>query len=129
MGCDDGQSDSSGIDGTASDMWRPIKYSLFPPLGLATLAGYLRDDDDAALAEIDRLPGGTCTSWTITCSGSRVSPPRCSMGCAADSRETGGPDAARPRGRAERIRETFEPIVRPAPEVSNGPVPNPFGLS
>src|ERR1044071_2255900 len=28
-----------------SPFWRPIKYSLFPPLGLATLAGYLRDDD------------------------------------------------------------------------------------
>ena len=26
--------------------WRPIKYSLFPPLGLATLAAYLRDDDE-----------------------------------------------------------------------------------
>ena len=29
-----------------SPYWRPIKYSLFPPLGLATLAGYLRDDGD-----------------------------------------------------------------------------------
>ena len=29
-----------------SPFWRPIKYSLFPPLGLATLAAYLRDDDD-----------------------------------------------------------------------------------
>src|ERR671933_498950 len=29
-----------------SPLFRPIKYSLFPPLGLATLAGYLRDDDD-----------------------------------------------------------------------------------
>src|SRR5919197_889912 len=28
-----------------SPFWRPIKYSLFPPLGLATLAAYLRDDD------------------------------------------------------------------------------------
>ena len=28
-----------------SPFWRPIKYSLFPPLGLATLAGYLGDDD------------------------------------------------------------------------------------
>ncbi len=28
-----------------SPYWRPIKYSLFPPLGLATLAAYLRDDD------------------------------------------------------------------------------------
>ena len=28
-----------------SPFFRPIKYSLFPPLGLATLAGYLSDDD------------------------------------------------------------------------------------
>lgn len=28
-----------------SPFWRPIKYSLFPPLGLATLAGYLDPDD------------------------------------------------------------------------------------
>jgi len=28
-----------------SPFFRPIKYSLFPPLGLATLAGYLPDDD------------------------------------------------------------------------------------
>jgi radical SAM superfamily enzyme YgiQ (UPF0313 family) len=28
-----------------SPFWRPIKYSLFPPLGLATLAGYLGDDE------------------------------------------------------------------------------------
>lgn len=27
-----------------SPFWRPIKYSLFPPLGLATLAGYVDDD-------------------------------------------------------------------------------------
>ncbi len=27
-----------------SPFWRPIKYSLFPPLGLATLAGYLPED-------------------------------------------------------------------------------------
>ena len=31
--------------------WRPIKYSLFPPLGLATLAAYLRDDDDAVIVD------------------------------------------------------------------------------
>ena len=30
--------------------WRPIKYSLFPPLGLATLAAYLGPDDEAAIA-------------------------------------------------------------------------------
>ena len=34
-----------------SPFFRPIKYSLFPPLGLATLAGYLRDDDEATLAD------------------------------------------------------------------------------
>jgi radical SAM superfamily enzyme YgiQ (UPF0313 family) len=31
--------------------WRPIKYSLFPPLGLATLAAYLREDDEAEIAD------------------------------------------------------------------------------
>jgi len=29
--------------------WRPIKYSLFPPLGLATLAGFLHEDDEVTL--------------------------------------------------------------------------------
>ena len=29
-----------------SPFFRHIKYSLFPPLGLATLAGYLRANDD-----------------------------------------------------------------------------------
>jgi radical SAM superfamily enzyme YgiQ (UPF0313 family) len=31
-----------------SPFWRPIKYSLFPPLGLATLASYLDDEADEA---------------------------------------------------------------------------------
>jgi hypothetical protein len=31
----------------ASPYWRPIKYSLFPPLGLATLAAHLSPDDRA----------------------------------------------------------------------------------
>ncbi len=34
-----------------SPFWRPIKYSLFPPLGLATLAAYLRADDVAVLQD------------------------------------------------------------------------------
>ena len=34
-----------------SPFFRPIKYSLFPPLGLATLAGYLREDDDVTLVD------------------------------------------------------------------------------
>lgn len=31
--------------------WRPIKYSLFPPLGLATLASYLSPDDEVELQD------------------------------------------------------------------------------
>ena len=31
--------------------WRPIKYSLFPPLGLATLASYLSEDDEIDLVD------------------------------------------------------------------------------
>jgi radical SAM superfamily enzyme YgiQ (UPF0313 family) len=31
--------------------WRPIKYSLFPPLGLATLAGYLDVDDEVTIQD------------------------------------------------------------------------------
>jgi radical SAM superfamily enzyme YgiQ (UPF0313 family) len=34
-----------------SPLFRPIKYSLFPPLGLATLAGYLSPDDDVTLLD------------------------------------------------------------------------------
>ncbi len=46
-----------------SPYWRPIKYSLFPPLGLATLAAYLRPDDEAVIVDehveplrVDDLP-------------------------------------------------------------------------
>jgi len=34
-----------------SPYWRPIKYSLFPPLGLATLAAYLSPDDHAVIQD------------------------------------------------------------------------------
>lgn len=34
-----------------SPFWRPIKYSLFPPLGLATLAAYLSEDDQITLQD------------------------------------------------------------------------------
>ncbi len=34
-----------------SPLFRPIKYSLFPPLGLATLAAYLDDTDQAEIAD------------------------------------------------------------------------------
>jgi radical SAM superfamily enzyme YgiQ (UPF0313 family) len=42
----------------ASDpYWRPIKYSLFPPLGIATLAAYLSADDHATIVDehVERL--------------------------------------------------------------------------
>jgi radical SAM superfamily enzyme YgiQ (UPF0313 family) len=34
-----------------SPFWRPIKYSLFPPLGLATLAAYLDPSDEVTLED------------------------------------------------------------------------------
>lgn len=34
-----------------SIFWRPIKYSLFPPLGLATLAAYLSNNDEIDLQD------------------------------------------------------------------------------
>jgi radical SAM superfamily enzyme YgiQ (UPF0313 family) len=34
-----------------SPYWRPIKYSLFPPLGLATLAAYCAPDDEISLQD------------------------------------------------------------------------------
>ncbi len=34
-----------------SPFWRPIKYSLFPPLGLATLAGYLDGTDEITIQD------------------------------------------------------------------------------
>jgi radical SAM superfamily enzyme YgiQ (UPF0313 family) len=40
-----------------SPFWRPIKYSLFPPLGLATLAACLDSGDDATIVDehVERL--------------------------------------------------------------------------
>jgi radical SAM superfamily enzyme YgiQ (UPF0313 family) len=40
-----------------SPFFRPIKYSLFPPLGLATLAGYLDDGDEVEIQDehVERL--------------------------------------------------------------------------
>jgi radical SAM superfamily enzyme YgiQ (UPF0313 family) len=40
-----------------SPFWRPVKYSLFPPLGLATLAGYLSDSDRVEIQDehVERL--------------------------------------------------------------------------
>lgn len=42
-----------------SPFWRPIKYSLFPPLGLATLAAFLAPEDEAQLVDDHVEPLGT----------------------------------------------------------------------
>ncbi len=34
-----------------SPFWRPIKYALFPPLGLATLAGHMAPEDEVELVD------------------------------------------------------------------------------
>ena len=34
-----------------SPFWRPIKYSLFPPLGMATLAAYADPDDEVTICD------------------------------------------------------------------------------
>jgi radical SAM superfamily enzyme YgiQ (UPF0313 family) len=41
----------------SSPFFRPIKYSLFPPIGLATLAAYLGGDDEVSLTDehVERL--------------------------------------------------------------------------
>ena len=40
-----------------SPFFRPVKYSLFPPLGLATLAAYLSPSDEAVIVDehVERL--------------------------------------------------------------------------
>jgi radical SAM superfamily enzyme YgiQ (UPF0313 family) len=41
----------ASLQEAASPEWRPIKYSLFPPLGLATLAAYLDVEDEVELID------------------------------------------------------------------------------
>lgn len=41
----------SALTEAKSPFFRPIKYSLFPPLGLATLAAYLSEDDDITIVD------------------------------------------------------------------------------
>lgn len=50
-----------------SPFWRPIKYSLFPPLGLATLAAYLSPDDEVVLQDqhVERLTIDDCPDLVI----------------------------------------------------------------
>ena len=43
-----------------SPLWRPIKYSLFPPLGLATLAAYLA----TTTSQKFRMSTSSRSGWT-----------------------------------------------------------------
>ena len=56
-----------------SPYWRPIKYSLFPPLGLATLAAYFGDDDEVEIQDqhveklnLDDEPDLVCIQVYVT---------------------------------------------------------------
>jgi radical SAM superfamily enzyme YgiQ (UPF0313 family) len=50
-----------------SPFWRPIKYSLFPPLGLATLAAYLDPDDEISIQDehVEILTSGDCPDLVV----------------------------------------------------------------
>ena len=52
-----GQADPARAHRGHQPFFRPIKYALFPPLGLATLAGYLSEDDEVTLCDehVERL--------------------------------------------------------------------------
>ena len=39
------------LEEAKSPCWRPIKYSLFPPLGLATLASYCNPGDEPEIVD------------------------------------------------------------------------------
>jgi radical SAM superfamily enzyme YgiQ (UPF0313 family) len=50
-----------------SPFWRPIKYSLFPPLGLATLAAYLGNEDEISLQDehVETLDLNDCPDLVV----------------------------------------------------------------
>ncbi|MDD3118088.1 MAG: radical SAM protein [Victivallales bacterium] len=50
-----------------SPFWRPIKYSLFPPLGLATLAAYFASDDELQLVDqhVEKLRLDDCPDLVL----------------------------------------------------------------
>ena len=50
-----------------SPFWRPIKYSLFPPLGLATLAAFLADGDEAQIVDqhVETLTPDDCPDVVV----------------------------------------------------------------
>ena len=89
-----------------SPFFRPIKYSLFPPLGLATLAAYLDIDDEVLLVDehvqshtLDDDPDLVLIQVYITNAKPGV-PHRRSLPIARDPRRPGGAarHLAAPRG-------------------------------
>src|SRR5260370_37954915 len=46
-----------GVTEATSPLFRPIRYSVFRPLGLATLAAYMGDDDEVVICDehVERL--------------------------------------------------------------------------
>lgn len=61
------------LEEAESPYWRPIKYALFPPLGLATLAGYFSPDDEVVVQDqhveeldLDDTPDLVCIQVYIT---------------------------------------------------------------
>jgi hypothetical protein len=50
------EADPAGLTEATDPYWRPIKYSLFPPLGLATLAAFLDPADEAVLVDEHVMP-------------------------------------------------------------------------
>ncbi len=61
------------LEEAGSPHWRPVKYSLFPPLGLATLAGYFSSEDEVVLQDqhiekldLDDTPDLVCLQVYVT---------------------------------------------------------------
>ena len=61
------------LEEAGSPHWRPVKYSLFPPLGLATLAGYFSPEDEVVLQDqhveildLDDTPDLVCLQVYVT---------------------------------------------------------------
>ena len=108
---DEGQAHPARAPGGDGPGFRPIKYALFPPLGLAALAGYLDPDDEVELQDehvqrltLDDDPDLVVMSVYIT-SAKRAYAIADVTGPAASTSRLGGlhvsslPDeAARPRG-------------------------------
>lgn len=61
------------LEEAKSPYWRPIKYSLFPPLGLATLASFCGEEDEIEIVDehvetlkLDDFPDLVCIETYIT---------------------------------------------------------------